>query len=234
MTIKERLPIHKRTYPYFLLTLGLLFGLGIAIDWDIKISGMWDVSFKTQFETEKSAWDIVAAIGSLLAGLSTVGLLVFGWFKGNEWIKQIRTTKRLDTIVLELNNLRLKSAETALFIEQELNKIASNHSNRLNNKRLTIDQFAKQTIELTEQVWPHMSTILAIYSSSNKYKLEFSQLGKVQGELIKECSTLIKEFSAGKKDIDSRMILIYEHGISLSDLARALMHLIIKNELSEE
>jgi len=81
MTIKERLPIHKQAYPYFLLTLGLFFGLGIAIDWDITISGIWDISFKAKLETEKSGWDIAASIGSMFAGLGTVGLLAFGWVK---------------------------------------------------------------------------------------------------------------------------------------------------------
>ncbi|RNF52979.1 hypothetical protein EBI00_02445 [Marinomonas hwangdonensis] len=101
MTIKERLPIHKQAYPYFLLTLGLLFGLGIAIDWDI--------GFKAKLETEKSGWDIAASIGSLLAGFGTVGLLVFGWIKGSVWVNQIKSEKRLN-IIIEASDELIKAS----------------------------------------------------------------------------------------------------------------------------
>lgn len=86
----------KKFFPYIIFAIGLLYGLGFAIDWNIQVGGLWDVSFKTQLETEKSAWDIVAAIGSLLAGLGTVGLLAFGWIKANDWIKAAKHAQKLE------------------------------------------------------------------------------------------------------------------------------------------
>lgn len=90
MTEKDNQPLHKKTFPYIMLVIGLCFGLGIAIDWDLKVAGNWnwDVGFKTQLETEKSVWDIVASIGAILAGIGTIGLLVLGWITTQDWKKQ--------------------------------------------------------------------------------------------------------------------------------------------------
>lgn len=71
--------------------LAYLIGLGLATDWELQIGGtwVWDVSFSTQLETEKSAWDILAAIGSVLAGGGTICLFIFGLLKSNEWKKEM-------------------------------------------------------------------------------------------------------------------------------------------------
>jgi hypothetical protein len=95
----------EKFFPYIIFVIGLLYGLGFAIDWNIQVGGLWDVSFKTQLETEKSAWDIVAAIGSLLAGLGTVGLLAFGWIKASDWLTQMKSDKRINFIIETSNNL---------------------------------------------------------------------------------------------------------------------------------
>uniref|UniRef100_A0A6M3LYL7 Uncharacterized protein n=1 Tax=viral metagenome TaxID=1070528 RepID=A0A6M3LYL7_9ZZZZ len=152
MTTKERFPLHKRAYPYFLLTLGLLFGLGIATSWDIKVSGVWDVSFKAQLETEKSAWDIVAAIGSLLAGLGTVGLLAFGWFKGTVWITQLKTEKRVNLILGTSNKLISESELFSIFCIKEIN------DQRLITNEIRVDIFNHLTkIELCLKTLKHLS-----------------------------------------------------------------------------
>jgi len=119
MTIKERLHIHKQAYPYFLLTLGLFFGLGIAIDWDITISGIWDISFKAKLETEKSGWDIAASIGSMFAGLGTVGLLAFGWVKSNEWLNKIHEEKRLEQKIDLVSGINEGAWKINIFIKNQ-------------------------------------------------------------------------------------------------------------------
>lgn len=60
-----------------------------------------------QDSSTSSFWGVVAAIGSLLAGLGTVGLLVFGWVKGDSWIKQERFRRQLD----DLNALLAEAAK---------------------------------------------------------------------------------------------------------------------------
>ena len=72
---------------------GLLF-LFIKSDPD-----MAKLIISTQQESSTSSfWGIVSAIGSLLAGLGTVGLLAFGWVKGTEWMKQERFRRELDDL----------------------------------------------------------------------------------------------------------------------------------------
>lgn len=99
----------EKLFPCIIFVIGLLYGLGFAIDWNIQVGGLWDVSLKTQLETEKSAWDIVAAIGSLLAGLGTVGLLAFGWVKADSWIAQIKSNARISLIIEASNRLIAES-----------------------------------------------------------------------------------------------------------------------------
>jgi len=112
---KDHLPLHKKALPYFLVIFGLLVGLGLAIDWDIKIAGIWDVSFKAQF------WDIIASVGSLLAGIGTVGLLIFGWLKANEWIKQIRTQAKINLTIKTAERFASEASSLSLFINIHTN-----------------------------------------------------------------------------------------------------------------
>ncbi|QUX96635.1 hypothetical protein C0J08_15040 [Marinomonas sp. CT5] len=214
---------------------GLLF-LFIRSDPD-----MAKLIISTQQDSSTSSfWGIVSAIGSLLAGLGTVGLLAFGWVKGSEWIRKLKASKRLDIIVLELNNLCLTSEAVATFIGQELGEQIRHdfdsieEKNRLSQESLPKNQITKEIITLTNKVWPHMSTLLAVYSSSNEYVVEFTQIVKAQGELINESKSILKKTEYSNDDVISNVINIQQQAKSLVSLARSLQFLIINNEFSKE
>ena len=126
MTTKEQSPLHKKAFPYILLILGLLVGLALAIDWNVQVVGVWDVSFKSQLETEKSAWDIIAAVGSFFAGFSTLGLLIFGTVKSNEWIKQIKENKRFDLSIKSVLELQPLAEDASIKIHLFLSNLDIN------------------------------------------------------------------------------------------------------------
>lgn len=227
-------------YLIFLIANGLIIA-GLAFLFIKSDPDMAKLIISTQQESSTSSfWGIVSAIGSLLAGLGTVGLLAFGWVKGNEWIRQVKASKRLDVIVLELNNLCLASEAVFEFIDQELGEATQLDSalikriKLLKEGRLTENQFTEKTIMLTNKIWPHMSTLLAIYSSSRKYSLEFSQLGKAQGELLTKSKVIFKENISSDESIIDRMIIARQQAKTISGLARSLQFLIVSDEISEK
>lgn len=101
--------IGKNSKALFFAILALLVGLGLAIDWNITLSGtwVWDVSFSTQLETEKSAWDIVASIGALLGGSATIGLLWVAASARKDWEKSIHYSANIEDIRAIHNRLDL-------------------------------------------------------------------------------------------------------------------------------
>jgi hypothetical protein len=213
----------------FLLKEGLTLITGAALGATIALA--------LSYEDATDFWGMV---GSLLAGLGTVGLLAFGWFKGSEWIRQLKASKRLDIIVLELNNLCLTSETVATFIDQELGEQIRHdfdlieETNRLSQESLPKNQIIKEIITLTNKVWPHMSTLLAVYSSSNEYVVQFTQVAKAQGELINESKFILKKTESSNEDIVSHVINIQQQAKSLASLARSLQFSIINDLLSEE
>ncbi len=78
----------------FLLQEGLVF-----------ITGAFLGAVITFILTWKSATDFWGAVGSMLAGLGTIGLLSFGWIKGNDWLTQMKSEKRTSFIIETSTNL---------------------------------------------------------------------------------------------------------------------------------
>jgi len=109
--MKSKPPLTEKIIPYIIFLIGILYGLGFAIDWDIQIIGQWDVSFETQLETEKSAWDIVAAIGSLLGGGGTIILIFIAAATAKDWKKGIALTKKIERFSLHVNQITKKMDE---------------------------------------------------------------------------------------------------------------------------
>ncbi|SHG33454.1 hypothetical protein SAMN02745753_03714 [Marinomonas polaris DSM 16579] len=195
MTEKDHRPLHKKTFPYMMLFIGLLFGLGIAIDWDIKISGMWDVSFKTQLETEKSAWDIVAAIGSLLAGLGTVGLLAFGWVKASDWLTQMKSDKRTSFIIETSNNLIKASDSFHYYFKTEIYPFLPENGSeeKYLKSKVKYDKYVSElkTHDLLNQVSIQLDTLHALVSDNIHLEGEIKEVVKNYRQLhIKVFSNL--------------------------------------------
>tara|TARA_R110001606_G_scaffold8453_2_gene37174 strand:+ start:3543 stop:4229 length:687 start_codon:yes stop_codon:yes gene_type:complete len=69
----------------FLLKEGLTLITGAALGATIALA----LSYK-------DATDFWTMVGSLLAGLGTVGLLAFGWIKAGDWIKEAKHSKKLE------------------------------------------------------------------------------------------------------------------------------------------
>jgi hypothetical protein len=69
----------------FLLNEGLTLITGAALGATIALA----LSYK-------DATDFWTMVGSMLAGLGTVGLLAFGWIKAGDWIKEAKHSKKLE------------------------------------------------------------------------------------------------------------------------------------------
>jgi hypothetical protein len=78
----------------FLLCEGLTLMTGAALGAIISLALTW--------EDATNFWSM---IGALLAGLGTIGLLTFGWIKGNEWLIDLKHQKRLELSIDSGNRL---------------------------------------------------------------------------------------------------------------------------------
>ena len=86
---------------------------------------------------------IVSSIGSLLAGLGTVGLLIFGWVTSKNWMSQIKTDK--------YTSLKLKTAESCYSEARQLFNLVMNqllfgeHNENFKYKVEDIQKFTYQS-----------------------------------------------------------------------------------------
>lgn len=151
--------LDKKAKPYLLLTLGLLVGLGIAIDWDLSVT--WDfvfdggisINYEAIEVSKKDGWDIASSVGSLLAGLGTVGLLLFGWLKADSWISNIaaeRNLKLIDSIssqtmslwhFFQLHAINFDVENDFDFIDYSKKIVNLNHSLEVYKSQFGDDQF---------------------------------------------------------------------------------------------
>lgn len=181
--------VDKKFFPYILFAVGLLYGLGFAIDWNIQVGGLWDVSFKTQLETEKSAWDIVAAIGSILAGVGTICLFVFGLLKANEWKKQMLLKDKrealfgwyleahayADNVKSELASSLSKFRFYARSNEKSLNELHEAKRTRVDN----VDKLYKQQKELDSYTRSLMADCVRAQNTLSKMREKVNRRGKL-------------------------------------------------------
>lgn len=58
---------------------------------------------------EHGFWIHAGDIGSFLSGLGTIALIIIGWIKGNDWVKQIKREKVLALTIDTLNDLAMES-----------------------------------------------------------------------------------------------------------------------------
>ncbi|TDR05949.1 hypothetical protein [Marinomonas communis] len=90
----------KALQPLICLLIGLLIGLGVAIDWDISID----------LGTTKDGWGVTSSIGTLIGGLSTFGLFVLGLLASRSWLSQTKIKLLIDSskaLAVEVSSLSM-------------------------------------------------------------------------------------------------------------------------------
>lgn len=151
--------------------IGTLFSAGLANDWP------WG----------KDVWGGISGIGSLLAGLGTIGLLIFGWIKGNEWMKQERFTRQLDdlnALLEEAGKLQSIYAEISTISPFDIERfkrisaiipIAQNYIYTCDNQRIEINRRWKlnlKDMDLDELVKNLQEYNFSIFTSQIRQHVE--------------------------------------------------------------
>jgi hypothetical protein len=90
----------SRTKTFFNFSTDLILKEGLVF-----LTGVFLGTVISLVLTSESATDFWSTVGSMLAGLGTISLLGFGWFKSNEWIQQAHEKKLLDIKLQAIQNI---------------------------------------------------------------------------------------------------------------------------------
>lgn len=183
----------------FLLNEGLTLITGVALGATIALA--------LSYEDATAFWGMV---GSMLAGLGTVGLLAFGWVKSNEWIERRQLDKRDDLLL---------SISLAYFDLSIIGEITESHRKAIQNRKRLKDELKGFYSEVYEEDL-----------SSEDGRIEISNH---QDENMRECETALiqqnnyladyeKQVREHLKSFESNIIKSNSNAITLKNQPQSL------------
>jgi|GEM_PF-2101309 hypothetical protein len=134
----------------FLLNEGLTLITGAALGATIALALCY-----------KDATDFWTMVGSMLAGLGTVGLLAFGWFNVNDWKNKLSTERKIN-IVCGLKTSAMKAStlsksEGRVIFEKMEKKYTRNRclisSDLSDEDQREINRFALSVIDIISEIY---------------------------------------------------------------------------------
>ncbi|UTV98795.1 hypothetical protein KDW99_16280 [Marinomonas rhizomae] len=120
------------------------------------------ITLALSYEDAMSFWGIV---GSLLSGLGTVGLLAFGWFKADEWMKQITTEKKLNIKADIVCSFKESAMKASTILKEEGSVISEKMRNKhtKNNELILMEMSKQDQVEINSLAEKVMGVIGEIY-----------------------------------------------------------------------
>jgi hypothetical protein len=214
-------------YLIFLIANGSIIA-GLAFLFIKSDPDMAKLIFSTNQDSSTSSfWDIVASIGSLLAGLGTVGLLAFGWIKAGDWIKEAKHSRKLEfetslAQTISKHAFDLQSYYNVYLIHKVIDGNMSD--DQFFYKKL----FNKYSIKIEESIVA-AKTLVIIYHHENKQNY-ISGLNAQKLKILEEINDLFKLYeeknhSNNIADLDKKL---YEIGVENLQLCNFL------KEISDE
>lgn len=149
--------------------------------------------------TSKTVWDILSSIGSLLAGLGTIGLLIFGYVTADTWKQQTAHDIKVKTSIELSRSLYYSVNDFCRYLKGVPISPVSNYiTERGSMAKRRKDQ--EQIFNYTNEIFFTLNSLKTIYDENSDL---LNELKRYDGQVY----AIVTQLTKGKCEIEGRNTL---------------------------
>lgn len=149
--------------------------------------------------TSKTVWDILSSIGSLLAGLGTIGLLIFGYVTADTWKQQTAHDIKVKTSIELSRSLYYSVNDFCRYLKEVPISPVSNYiTERGSMAKRRKDQ--EQIFNYTNEIFFTLNSLKTIYDENSDL---LNELKRYDGQVY----AIVTQLTKGKCEIEGRNTL---------------------------